>query len=105
MTRTHLAEAGDPLASAADGSAGDAAERLDSLSDQLDTLVGRDPDHGRLTRIEPGSTRFRLKPATPSPPPSRRHWTRFTPSVSPSRVFSNHLFLRRVRSRRERTAY
>ena len=56
MTRDSLADASELLASAADAVDGDAAERLDSLSDQLDTLAerDRDPDHGRLARIESG---------------------------------------------------
>ena len=56
MTRENLADASELLASAADKTDGDAAERLDSLSDQLDTLAerDRDPDHGRLARIESG---------------------------------------------------
>ncbi len=57
MTREDLATASDLLATAADDTDdGDAAERLDSLSDQLDTLADRDrgPDHGRLARIESG---------------------------------------------------
>ncbi|WP_459194667.1 DUF7553 family protein [Halosimplex sp. J119] len=55
MTRENLADASDTLESAADETEdGDAAERLDSLADQLDTLAtrDRDPDHGRLARIE-----------------------------------------------------
>ena len=56
MTRDSLADASELLESAADAVDGDAAERLDSLSDQLDTLAerDRDPDHGRLARIESG---------------------------------------------------
>jgi hypothetical protein len=56
MTRDSLANASELLASAADAADGDAAERLGSLSDQLDTLADRDrdPDHGRLARIESG---------------------------------------------------
>jgi len=55
MTRENLADASDTLESAADATGnGDAAERLESLADQLDTLAtrDRDPDHGRLARIE-----------------------------------------------------
>jgi hypothetical protein len=55
MTRENLADASDTLESAADETGDDdAAERLASLADQLDTLAGRetDPDHGRLARIE-----------------------------------------------------
>lgn len=57
MTRDNLARASELLATAADDSDDeDAAERLGSLSDQLDTLAERDrgPDHGRLARIESG---------------------------------------------------
>ncbi|MFC7140071.1 hypothetical protein ACFQMA_09520 [Halosimplex aquaticum] len=55
MTRENLATASDTLESAADATEDDdAAERLDSLADQLDALAtrDRDPDHGRLARIE-----------------------------------------------------
>jgi hypothetical protein len=56
MTRDNLADASERLASAAQSTDGDAADRLQSLSDQLDTLAERDrgPDHGRLARIESG---------------------------------------------------
>jgi len=56
MTRENLANASDLLASAANSADDDAAERLTSLSEQLDTLADRDrgPDHGRLARIESG---------------------------------------------------
>jgi hypothetical protein len=56
MTRDNLATASELLASAADETSGDAADRLTSLSDQLDTLADSDrgPDHGRLARIESG---------------------------------------------------
>jgi hypothetical protein len=56
MTRENLTEASDVLASAAEATDDDAAERLTSLSDQLETLAERDrgPDHGRLARIESG---------------------------------------------------
>lgn len=56
MTRENLANASELLVSAADNADDDAAERLRSLSDQLDTLADRDrgPDHGRLARIESG---------------------------------------------------
>ncbi|WP_340098183.1 DUF7553 family protein [Salinibaculum salinum] len=57
MTRENLVTASDLLATAADATDDeDAAERLDSLSDQLETLAHRDrgPDHGRLARIESG---------------------------------------------------
>jgi len=55
MTRENLATASETLESAADETTDDdAAERLESLADQLDTLAtrDRDPDHGRLARIE-----------------------------------------------------
>jgi len=55
MTRANLADASDTLASAVDETSDDdAAERLTSLADQLDSLAtrDRDPDHGRLARIE-----------------------------------------------------
>ncbi|QLH79471.1 hypothetical protein HZS55_20185 [Halosimplex rubrum] len=55
MTRENLADASATLESAADATGdGDAAERLESLADQLDSLAtrDRDPDHGRLARIE-----------------------------------------------------
>ena len=55
MTRESLAAARDTLESAADETTDeDAAQRLESLADQLDTLAtrDRDPDHGRLARIE-----------------------------------------------------
>lgn len=55
MTRETLATASETLESAADATGGDdAAERLSSLADQLDALAtrDRDPDHGRLARIE-----------------------------------------------------
>ncbi|MFC7133391.1 MULTISPECIES: DUF7553 family protein [Salinibaculum] len=54
MTRQELATASDLLASAAEDSSGDDADRLADLSAQLDTLAERDtdPDHGRLARIE-----------------------------------------------------
>jgi len=55
MTRESLAEASDTLESAAEATDdSDAAERLGDLADQLDTLADRDrdPDHGRLARIE-----------------------------------------------------
>ncbi|WP_415383175.1 hypothetical protein [Halosimplex sp. TS25] len=55
MTRENLATASDTLESAADATTDDdAAERLQSLADQLDSLAtrDRDPDHGRLARIE-----------------------------------------------------
>jgi hypothetical protein len=55
MTREDLADASTTLESAAgETSDDDAAERLASLADQLDTLAtrDRDPDHGRLARIE-----------------------------------------------------
>ncbi|WP_235853717.1 DUF7553 family protein [Halosimplex salinum] len=55
MTRENLADARDTLESAAEATADDdAAERLTSLADQLGTLAtrDRDPDHGRLARIE-----------------------------------------------------
>ncbi|MFB6140759.1 MAG: hypothetical protein ABEJ26_10035 [Halosimplex sp.] len=55
MTRQDLANASDTLESAAEETSdADAAERLASLADQLDTLAtrDRDPDHGRLARIE-----------------------------------------------------
>ncbi|WP_436923448.1 DUF7553 family protein [Halosimplex amylolyticum] len=55
MTRENLADASDTLESAADATTDDdAAERLESLADQLDSLStrDRDPDHGRLARIE-----------------------------------------------------
>jgi hypothetical protein len=56
MTRENLANASELLVSAANNADDDAAERLQSLSDQLDTLADRDrgPDHGRLARIESG---------------------------------------------------
>jgi hypothetical protein len=56
MTRENLTEASELLASAAETTDDDAAERLTSLSDQLETLAERDrgPDHGRLARIESG---------------------------------------------------
>lgn len=56
MTRENLADASELLVSAADNADDDAADRLRSLSDQLDTLADRDrgPDHGRLARIESG---------------------------------------------------
>ena len=55
MTRENLATASETLESAADETTDDdAAERLESLASQLDTLAtrDRDPDHGRLARIE-----------------------------------------------------
>ena len=51
MTRESLATASETLESA-DETTDDAGERLESLADQLDTLATRDPDHGRLARIE-----------------------------------------------------
>lgn len=56
MTRENLATASDLLASAAENADGEHAERLGSLSEQLDTLADGDrgPDHGRLARIESG---------------------------------------------------
>lgn len=57
MTRDNLATASDLLATAAEETDdADATERLNSLSDQLDTLAERErgPDHGRLARIESG---------------------------------------------------
>ena len=53
--RENLATASDLLASAAED-AGDHADRLHELSDQLDTLADqdRDVDHGRLARIQSG---------------------------------------------------
>jgi DNA anti-recombination protein RmuC len=56
MTRENLATASELLASAANSTDDDAAERLTSLSEQLETLAERDrgPDHGRLARIESG---------------------------------------------------
>jgi archaellum component FlaC len=53
--RETLATAGDLLASAADD-AGEHADRLRDLSDQLGSLAerDRDVDHGRLARIQSG---------------------------------------------------
>jgi hypothetical protein len=55
MTREELATASDLLGSAAESTDNDdSAERLESLSEQLDDLAEADrgPDHGRLARIE-----------------------------------------------------
>ncbi len=54
MVRQELATGSDLLASAANDTSGEAADRLDDLAGQLDTLADREsaPDHGRLARIE-----------------------------------------------------
>ncbi|MFB6150331.1 MAG: hypothetical protein ABEJ40_00850 [Haloarculaceae archaeon] len=55
MVRDELASARDRLESAAENASDpDAADRLDDLAGQLDTLATRErgPDHGRLARIE-----------------------------------------------------
>ncbi|MFB6073770.1 MAG: hypothetical protein ABEJ89_02015 [Haloarculaceae archaeon] len=54
MTREELDRASELLESAAADASGEAADRLQSLADQLSTLSSRDkgPDHGRLARIE-----------------------------------------------------
>jgi hypothetical protein len=57
MTRENLATASNLLATAADDTDDeDAAERLDSFSNQLEKFADGDrgPDHGRLARIESG---------------------------------------------------
>ena len=52
MVRENLADASDLLASVE--TTGDAAERLDGLAEQLETLATaeRGPDHGRLARLQ-----------------------------------------------------
>lgn len=55
MTRSELATAADLLdRAAAAAESEDAASRLQAVADQLESLADadRDPDHGRLARIE-----------------------------------------------------